>query len=131
MASLHVRTANVLKGDPSQRIGQAYYNAVRDLFPDGGEWMSAYVDGTDFDPFNNDAALPQFLFHLQRKFDREPDPLVEQLEEIIKEFACHVAWRCEHQDRWPWEEDCMCGLLKALRDVGLSVHTAIDAPVAR
>lgn len=55
--NIHQRAQEIIRDDPTQRIGQAYYNAVR--FEDA--WLRREIDGTERDPFNNDAALPAFL----------------------------------------------------------------------
>lgn len=52
-----------------------------------------------------------------------------KLRSLVVEYACHQAWRCEHQDRWPWEPDCMCGLTEALRELGFMPETAAQARV--
>lgn len=55
--NIHQRAQNILREDPSQRLGQAYYNAARGE----DEWLRLNIDGTERDPFNNNSALPAFL----------------------------------------------------------------------
>lgn len=55
--NIHQKAQEILRGDPTQRIGQAYYNAVRVE----DEWLQREIDGTDRDPFNSDKNLPAFL----------------------------------------------------------------------
>lgn len=66
MTRLHVRCGAILKKDPSQRLGQAYYNAVRDLFPNGSEMLAKYIDGTGLDPFEDDKRVPAFLYSISK-----------------------------------------------------------------
>jgi hypothetical protein len=44
---------------------------------------------------------------------------VQELEAALREYCSHQTWRCEYPDRYPWEPDCMCGLLSTLEKVGL------------
>jgi hypothetical protein len=52
---------------------------------------------------------------------------------IVANYADHDSWRCGHPDRYPWDKpsqwheagtpeapDCPCGLIAALRSVGLN-----------
>lgn len=55
--NIHQRAREIMRDDPHQRLGQAYYNALR--FED--RWLAENIDGTERDPFNNDANLPAFL----------------------------------------------------------------------
>lgn len=45
------------RAHPSQRKGQAYYNALTESYPE----LIRHVSGTDHDPFYNDLRLPAFL----------------------------------------------------------------------
>lgn len=38
---------------------------------------------------------------------------------FIHEYAQHDSWRCDHPDRYSQEENCPCGLLRALEDIGI------------
>ena len=51
----------ILDRDPSQREGQAFYNAFRIRWPE----LEAEVVGTEWDPFNDDRRLPAFLGWLE------------------------------------------------------------------
>jgi hypothetical protein len=52
-----------MERDPTQREGQAYFNAFRLRWPE----LQGEVIGTDCDPFSNDRSLPAFLAWLQAR----------------------------------------------------------------
>jgi len=51
--------------NPGQRIGQAYYNCFRIMWPG----FEREVVNTEFDCFNDDNKLPGFLTWVQAKLD--------------------------------------------------------------
>lgn len=53
------------RSEPTQRIGQAYANALSDLYPD----MANELIGTDLDPFHNDSRLHEFLEAVEEQLD--------------------------------------------------------------
>lgn len=42
---------------PSERMGQAYFNALREVRPD----LASQITGTEFDPFYNDSVMGAFM----------------------------------------------------------------------
>lgn len=51
------RVEEVLRDYPDQREGQAYYNALRMIWPE----LQHEIAGTERDCFNDDRRLPAFL----------------------------------------------------------------------
>jgi hypothetical protein len=53
------------RSEPLQRIGQAYYNALYELYT---EFATTLV-GTNLDPFCNDGRLDEFLVAVKEQLD--------------------------------------------------------------
>lgn len=42
-----------------------------------------------------------------------------QAQEAVRDFAGHQSWRCQYPGRYPWGDDCQCGLVATLRRLGM------------
>jgi hypothetical protein len=62
------------------------------------------------------------------------DELVEQLRQIVLDYAQHDSWRCAYPPHYylvdpPEKGDCACGLLGRLRAVGIEPSSgSLPAP---
>ena len=42
--------------------------------------------------------------------DHEALDELHELIEQLKTFVSHQSWRCQYPGRYPWDDDCSCGL---------------------
>lgn len=61
IADLVVDAANVRKDQPGIRIGQAFFNLLRERFPE----QANIITGKPYDPFYDDDNLAECITHLQ------------------------------------------------------------------
>ena len=63
----YLKDANYYIGiHTQQRLGQAYYNSFRIIYP----YLEDEIIHTEFDCFNDDSKLPAFLTWVQARLDR-------------------------------------------------------------
>lgn len=60
---------------PEQRLGQAYFNIFRIMYPQ----YEHEIFGTEFDCFHDNSKLPGFLTWVQAKLDMRDDPKYDGL----------------------------------------------------
>jgi hypothetical protein len=76
------------------------------------EWRNREVDSHD--EFGSEVTiLPE------TKWLHQADAALAEVLVWLGEWLQHDAWRCEHPDRYPQDEDCCCGLLAELEGAGI------------